>query len=109
MYAASGILILCRWPSCALAKGRLQSQDVVLVLCHSKVECFVYNALLQPRYDDDSEFCSLSYLVFDAVLTLIKVPVPSKLYCMHLFLDNLFCSHIILSVKIVVFWVMDCA
>ena len=24
MYAASGILILCRWPSCALAKGRLQ-------------------------------------------------------------------------------------
>ena len=23
MYAASGILILCRWPSCALAKGRL--------------------------------------------------------------------------------------
>jgi len=25
MYAASGILILCRWPSCALAKGRLVS------------------------------------------------------------------------------------
>ena len=25
MYAASGILILCRWPSCALAKGNLQS------------------------------------------------------------------------------------
>jgi len=24
MYAASGILILCRWPFCALAKGRLQ-------------------------------------------------------------------------------------
>ena len=24
MYAASGILFLCRWPSCALAKGRLQ-------------------------------------------------------------------------------------
>jgi len=23
MYAASGILILCRWLSCALAKGRL--------------------------------------------------------------------------------------
>jgi hypothetical protein len=44
-------------------------QHMVLVLCHSKVECFFYNALLQPQYDDDSEFCSLSYRVFDAVLT----------------------------------------
>jgi len=47
-----------------------KSQDVVLVLFHSKVEGLFYNALLQPRYDDDSEFCRLSYLVFDAVLTL---------------------------------------
>ena len=46
---------------------------------------------------------TLSLMLF---LPFIKVPVPSKLYCMRLFLDNLFCSHIILSVKIVVFWVM---
>jgi hypothetical protein len=39
-------------------------------------------------------------------LLFIKVPVLLELYCMHLFLDNLFRSHIILSVKIVVFWVM---
>jgi hypothetical protein len=32
---------------------------------------------------------------------IIKVPVYSELYCMHLFR-----SHVILSVKIVVFWVM---
>jgi len=49
---------------------------VVLVLCHSKIECFFYNALLQPRYDDDdddvdnddSEFCSLSYLLLRCLL-----------------------------------------
>jgi len=39
-------------------------------------------------------------------LPFIKVPVCSERYCLHLFLDNIFHSHIILSVKIVVFWVM---
>ena len=41
--------------------------------CHSKVDRLFYNAHLQPQYDDDddedSEVCSLSYLVFHAVLT----------------------------------------
>jgi hypothetical protein len=88
-------------------------QHVVLLFCRSKVEYFFYNAILQPRYDydddddeeeedddnDDSEFCSLSN-------PLLKVPFPSELYCLHLFLDNLFHSYIILSVKIVVFWVI---
>jgi hypothetical protein len=46
---------------------------------------------------------TLSLMLF---LPFIKVPVPSKLYCMHLFLDNLFRSHVILSVKILVLWVM---
>jgi hypothetical protein len=45
-------------------------------------------------------FSSMLYLPF------IKVPVHSELYCKHLFLDILFRSHVILSVKIVVFWVM---
>jgi len=31
MYAASGILILCRWPSCALAKGRLVGIKLVSI------------------------------------------------------------------------------
>jgi hypothetical protein len=46
---------------------------------------------------------TLSLMLF---LPFIKVPVPSELYCLHLFLDILFHSHIIISVKIVVFWVM---
>jgi len=46
---------------------------------------------------------TLSLMLF---LPFIKVPVRSERYCLHLFLDNLFRSHIILSVKIVVFWVM---
>jgi len=32
MYAASGILILCRWPSCALAKGRLNCNLLRLIV-----------------------------------------------------------------------------
>jgi hypothetical protein len=32
--------------------------------------------------------------------------MPSELYCLHLFLDILFCPHVILSVNIAVFWVM---
>ena len=46
---------------------------------------------------------TLSLMLF---LPFIKVPVPSELYCLHLFLDILFHYHIFLSVKIVVFWVM---
>ena len=37
MYAASGILILCRWPSCALAKGNLPSPTFHFVRIHKRL------------------------------------------------------------------------
>jgi len=46
MYAASGIFILCRWPSCALVKGRLpltSAQDGHLQRMRIPEAAYMYN------------------------------------------------------------------
>jgi hypothetical protein len=46
MYAASGILLLCRWPSFALAKGRLplaSAQDGHLQRRRIPEAAYIYN------------------------------------------------------------------
>jgi len=43
MYTASGILILCRWPSCALAKGSASAQDGHLQRMRIPEAAYMYN------------------------------------------------------------------
>jgi len=43
MYAASGILILCRWPSCALAKHLASAQDGHLQRMRIPEAAYKYN------------------------------------------------------------------
>jgi hypothetical protein len=81
----------------------------MLVWCHRTVECFFHNICHQPVYDDDTDGVAFPILSLLFHLPHITVCVPSELYCLFasVFLEILFCSHIIIiRVKIVIFQVV---
>ena len=101
MYAASGILVLCMWPSCAHAKGRLQSplsKCTRWPTCRGKIHIltfyiehkthrqitFVYIILLYDTHSDSPTQCytTTHSCLYDTLIVQHRAIQPHIVVCM---------------------------